>query len=496
MAQGLAVSNVVRVTMNIAPLAAPTRNFGAALHMGNTDVIDVSERIRAYANMTGVSQDFGVNDPEYKAATLHFGQTPQPSLLYIGRWAKGATKATLRGGVLTPAEQLMSNFTVVTTGAFSITIDGTIRQVSGLNFSTDTNLNGVASRIQTALALLATGATCVWDASIGRFTIKSGTTGGSSTITYAGAPASGTAIGGLLKCLTGQASIPIAGIAAETLDAAISIMADKSSDWYAAIPLEAVSDAEAIAASAIIEAQDKKRRIGYTLQNTNVLDGGSSADLASQLKALAYKRTFVQYSSSSPYAVASFFARASTVNFEGSNTTITMMFKTEPGVVAEYLTQTQANTLKAKNCNVFVNYDNATAILQHGVNCDGSFFDEWHGLDWLENSVQTAVYNLLYTSTTKVPQTDEGTNTICTVIAERCEQARINGLIAAGRWNGDPIGQLKRGDTLGKGFYIYAPLVSSQSQADREARKSVPIQVAAKFAGAVHFVDCAFTINR
>ncbi len=51
---------------------------------------------------------------------------------------------------------------------------------------------------------------------------------------------------------------------------------------------------------------------------------------------------------------------------------------------------------------------NDTAILQQGVMANGDFFDERHGLDWLQNYVQTNLYNLLYTSTTKVPQTETG----------------------------------------------------------------------------------------
>jgi hypothetical protein len=32
---------------------------------------------------------------------------------------------------------------------------------------------------------------------------------------------------------------------------------------------------------------------------------------------------------------------------------------------------------------------------------NGDFFDERHGLDWLQNYVQTNLYNLLYTSPPK-----------------------------------------------------------------------------------------------
>lgn len=194
MAQGLAVSDIVNVSIVLSPLAAPTRNFGAGLLIGATDVIDVGERIRQYSNLSGVAQDFSTTDPEYLGAVKHFAQSPQPSILYIGRWARTATSATLRGGVLTTAEQALTNFTAVTSGAFYFVLDGVPRTVSGLNFSAQTNLNGVASVLQTAVAALVASSTVVWDADNNRFVIKSGTTGTSSSISFLTDP---TAFGAL-----------------------------------------------------------------------------------------------------------------------------------------------------------------------------------------------------------------------------------------------------------------------------------------------------------
>lgn len=127
---------------------------------------------------------------------------------------------------------------------------------------------------------------------------------------------------------------------------------------------------------------------------------------------------------------------------------------------------------------------------------NGYFFDEVHGTDWLQNELQTAVYNVLYTSQTKVPQTDPGINRIVTAIVDRLEQGVANGLIAPGQWNGPDIGALRSGQYLSTGYYVYAPPVSSQSQADREARKAPVIQVAIKLAGAVHFADVIVNVNR
>ncbi|HHT8322297.1 TPA: DUF3383 family protein [Enterobacter roggenkampii] len=181
---------------------------------------------------------------------------------------------------------------------------------------------------------------------------------------------------------------------------------------------------------------------------------------------------------------------------KGRNTTITLKFKQEPGITYETLTTNQAAALDAKNCNVFVYYQNDTAILQQGVMSSGDFFDERHGLDWLQNYVQTNLYNLLYTSTTKVPQTDAGVTRLLSNVEQSMDQSVTNGLVAAGVWNGGPIGQLDSGDTLTKGYYVYAQPISEQAQADREARKAPVIQVACKLAGAVHFADVQINVVR
>lgn len=492
--QTLAISDVVNVQIVMSPKAAVTRNFGALLILGSSPVIDVSERIRQYSSLDGVTSDFGTSAPEYLAANLFFSQSPQPSILYVGRWAEAATSAILKGATLSTAQQALANFTAVTAGGMKITINGTLKTLSAINLSTATNLNGVATAITTALA--ASG-TCVWNATLSRFEITSATTGVTSTITYGVAPDTGTDIAALMGLESGQASAPINGVALETLINAVAALANISNDWYGLMVADTSPvDADVLAVAAFIEGAGQSHIFGYTTQAAPVLDPTSTTDIAYKLKAGNYKRTFTQFSSSTPYAAASIFGRAFTVDFQGNNTTITLKFKQEPGITAESLTESQAAALKAKNCNVFVNYNNDTAIIQEGVMTNGYFFDEVHGLDWLQNDVQTAVWNLLYGSTTKTPQTDPGINRIVTTIDSRMEQGVTNGLLAPGQWNGPAFGAITTGQTLTKGYYTYAPPVATQSQADREARNAPVIQSAAKLAGAVHFSDVIINVNR
>jgi hypothetical protein len=172
------------------------------------------------------------------------------------------------------------------------------------------------------------------------------------------------------------------------------------------------------------------------------------------------------------------------------------MYKIEPGVVASTLTETQAQTLKAKRCNVFVNYQNDTAIIQYGVMSGQAYFDEIHGLDWFVDALQNAEYNLLYQSKTKIPQTDAGQNQLVNIAAGVCEEAVDNGLVAPGQWNADGFGQLERGQFLDKGYYIYTQPMALQDQSIREQRIAPPLQIALKLAGAIHELDLIVDVNR
>jgi hypothetical protein len=606
---GLSVNDVVNVQIVLSPIAAALRNFGNLMLLGSTPgVIDTNQRYRYYTSSTQVAQDFGSSAPEFLAAELFFDQVPTPAGLYIGFWAASATSAVLHGGLLSAAQQLPSVFTNITNGGFDVTIDGTAKTLTNLDFAAVSNMNGVASIVQTALG----GSNkCVWNSILNRFDITSGTTGagtaatgtitlesnptstdtvtingtsvefitaltsgiqvklgatlaitaanlqavlaasndaglsactystvaatGITTITYNSVGTGGNAItlatsddtkiylngssqssttlaGGvnassitfatsptssyvdmttLLNLTSATGASIVQGINAESALSAVVTLAGMTTSWYGLTccsASEEVSDELAIAA--FIESAVPSRIHGVTTQDSNVLNASSTEDIAYQLKALGYNRTFTQYSSSTPYAAISLFGRAFTVNFQGQNTTLTLKFKTEPGIVAETLTESQANSATGKNCNIFVNYDNSTAIVQQGVMASGQFFDTIQGSDALANQLQTDLYNALYLAPTKIPLTEAGMGSLVNTAAGSCGVYVNNGFLAPGVWeSSQTFGALQEGQTLPKGFYIYCAPVSSLDSAQRAARQGPPIQIAAKLAGAVHFVS-------
>lgn len=255
-------------------------------------------------------------------------------------------------------------------------------------------------------------------------------------------------------------------------------------------------DNESIAIANYIEAANNKHIFAVSTTEAGSIVAATTTDIGSRLKALNLKRTLCQYSSSNPYAAVSLLARILTTNYNANNTVITLMYKQEPGIVAEQLSATEIGVLESKNINVFVAYNNNTAIVEQGKMSNGYFIDEVTGTDWLALAIQTEIFNALYTSTTKIPQTDSGVHTLVTVAESVCSQGVINGLLAPGVWNTQGFGSLNQGDYLPKGFYVYAASVNTQLSADRAARKSPPIQVAAKLAGAIHTVDVIINVNR
>lgn len=479
----LPVNRVVNVSIQMSPLAAAFRNFGAMLIVGASDVIDVAERIRSYSSVTDIANDFGTSAPEYLAAVAFFAQSPQPTTVQIGRWARSPTNGQYKGKILSTSDQEMDNFTSISAGAFDVNIDGSVVNVTAVDLSAQSNLNGVASQVTAALQ---SKGTCVWNGQ--QFVIKSASTGQSSTVSSVSSTELSQAMGL-------QEGTMVGGSTAETLEEATVALLDINT-WYGVFYTGDIEEADAIKTADLINASTPPHICCFTSEDTDELDGTQTSSLGYELAQKANNRAFAMYSSTNENAAVSVLGRMSTVNFEGSNTTITLMFKQCPGVEPEYLKTSQANALQKNNVNVFATYQNDTSILQYGTMSGGWFIDEVLGLDWLQNRVETDLWNLLYTTKTKVGQEESGMTAILSTVNNSLEAGVRNGLIAPGVWNGDEFGTLKKGDTLTTGFYVYIQPIDQQAQADREKRKAPPIQIAAKLKGAVHFIDATITVNR
>jgi hypothetical protein len=493
----LDVSRIVDVQISVSPLALQRAGFGILNIVGTSDVIPIAERVRSYNNIDEVGVDFASTDEEYIAASIFFSQVPRPSELYISRRATEDQPATLFGSS-TDVETDLSVWQAESDGELAIDVDGTPVEMLYLDFSTVTSMSDVAAVFNASTTSIDTE----WDGS--RFIFTASGIVGDDTIGYVEAPGiGGTYIGELTGAEeTDSGSRAESKIVGETISESLNAIEAINSKWYGLAFTKEVRDdsqtdkgtqADCLDAAAWAEARTKT--FWNNSSDENTLITGNTTNISYLLSQLEYSRTATVYNAGD-YPAISMFARGATVDFSGTNTTITYKFKQLPGITVDDLSATQANNIIAVNCNYYTQFGtqlsgDAVSILAEGVMANGRFADEVVGIDWLQNSLQTDVFNYLFQSTTKIPQTDEGVDGIAQVMSGVLDQAVANGLAAPGNVTID-------NDTvfLPKGYEIFQGLVEDQSQADREARKAPPIGFVIKGAGAIHEVTITGTFVR
>lgn len=501
MSINLPVSRLINFGAIITPQAIQGQSLNTGLVLGTSTVIDTVSRLRNYNTLAAVAADFGTVAQEYLAAVSWFGQTPQPTQMSIGRWCQAAAAGKLIGATLTAANSLLTAWTSINAGSFKITVDGgASTNIPAMNFTGAISFPGIAAIMQTAVQGLGgafAGVTVVYNSVYNRFEFTSGTTGPSSSVSLMVAGTTGTDISTQAGGTAAAGAYSAPGVAAETALAAVVLFDTQfAGQWYNLfIPSAVDSDHTAIAP--YIDGDATPHFYLINTQEAQVLALGDTTHIGFLLQQLQSQHTAWQYSSQSLYAVWSMASRIATTNYAGSNTAISLMYKTEPGINPETLTTTQITALESYNGNVFVTYQfgNGTPIIETGICPSGQFIDTIQGVDALRIQIQANLFNLLLGTATKIPQTDPGVNTLENGVDSACSQFIINGLGAPGVWNSGGFGQLQPGQFLDKGYYIYAQPIALQNPAQRANRIAPPIQVAFKLAGAIDTVQGTVFVN-
>lgn len=194
---------------------------------------------------------------------------------------------------------------------------------------------------------------------------------------------------------------------------------------------------------------------------------------------------------------AGYLSRGLAVNYNGSDTTITMNLKDLVGIPADTnISETILNQCVNLGVDCFPSIEGLPKVISNRQS--GMYFDQVTNQIWFLNTIQRAVFNVLAQTQTKIPQTEAGMEKITKAIRQVCNQGVTNGFIAPGTWSSS--------DTFGVyddfyrnieefGYYIYHQPVSEQLQSEREQRKAPLYQIAAKEAGAVHSASIIITIE-
>lgn len=198
----------------------------------------------------------------------------------------------------------------------------------------------------------------------------------------------------------------------------------------------------------------------------------------------------------SQVAVSAYASRAMSVNFDGSNTTASMHLKDLIGVLPDTtVTPDLLFTAGEVGADTYVSIGGLAKVFCSNGN---DYWDNVYNLDWMVFALQVAGFNALATTSTKLPQTEPGMAVLKGAYTNVLQQGISNGFISPGTWNsttlfGNPA-DLRR-NVLGTGYYIYSQPINQQNQAAREARQAPVVQIAIKFAGAIHSSDVIVYFN-
>ena len=141
---------------------------------------DVKFVAKEYSNADAVSNDYGTTSDKYKFAQIYFngftGSTVKPSALFISKYSAVDSAAKLTGASL---RSMSLDQLKAITGAISVTIDGVLK-TGTIDLSAATSFSNAATLIATTLTAAVT-----FDTQLQSFVIASGTTGATSSISFA-----------------------------------------------------------------------------------------------------------------------------------------------------------------------------------------------------------------------------------------------------------------------------------------------------------------------
>lgn len=478
----LPVSDVVIVNVQGTPVNLQQLNINTCALISSETPLNASI-VGSYAIYQGATQvglDWGTSSKAFAIATAFFAQNPNP----IGSQGYLVIIPRIVGTAALLVEQDIT-FTAVApgTGGNSITVTYTSGAVAGQEVVTVVSnaitvqiANGVSTAQQVLTAINGSVA-----ATALVFAYISGASGNAQS-TVSSTPLAGGSGTGL-----------------ESIQGAIIRTANII--FYYGILCDVDMHATASVFSALTTFIQTLQKIFFyaASEQADVLSGG----ILQLATAAAKSRTRCMYYNDSvqndTYAFAAAYAsRALSTNYNAPGSVQTMNLKTLAGVTPD---QTITETFKANALGNGVEIYPAIGNPNNGyllISGANQFFDVVYGEDWFSFAVQTALFNILATTGSKIAQTETGMSQLKAGILNVCAQAVVNGFVAAGSWTaatpfGNPADFVRCiADT---GYYVYSQPIASQSPAQRVTRVAPTIQVGLKLAGAVQSIVCNVFVN-
>lgn len=491
----LPLSNIINVTISNTPQGVATRNVNS-LALFTTQSPSSIDQYGIYVSASQVADDYGSSSVVTDMANAIFAQSPnilsgggQLVIIPLTQDTEGGEPTSATPGILETADlsTTLTNILSVSNGDVRFTIDSVNYDLTNLDFTLATSWADVVEILQRYLT--AAKVTAVSNG----FTVESKKVGTSSTVTMASISAGGTDLYGVAY-FKGASAVSTAGDNAvgETLENAI--LRTQGLVSYTGIISDLLMEDSLVESTAdFIQAQDMIfLYAGASIQDIEGLAGDITDALDTQTRILVYTDGLEEAN----LMKAAYAGRGFSTNFNGSNTAGTMNLKQLTTITPDLgITQTLYTNAKLNGADLYVSNEGYPGILSTGAN---DYFDNVYANLALKFALQTAGFNYLAQTSTKVPQTQNGMNGLINAYAQVLQRFVLNGTIAPGTWTssetfGNP--EIFRQNIQQYGYYIYSIPISQQDPVERAQRKAPLVQIAIKRAGAIHTSAVIVIIN-
>jgi hypothetical protein len=361
-----------------------------------------ASRIRYYIDPDSLATDVAdgwLNAEAAKAGRDFFAQSPRATTMAVAQAFDTAQAGYAR---MAPAGTLAA-FLLIANGSFAVSIDGVSQDIVALDFTGETDFDGVASVIQAALQAIGSGgftaATCTY--LNGVITIKSGTTGDSSAVSVLAAvdPVSGTDISGATY-LNGLVATLTHGYTPGTLDSELSLITEAarcSGKFIYAWDLDESyrdSNDQKLAAQ---WAQQRTAVMSVTSNNVLAWDPGTTSDIGSVIEALGiYRKLLIWHDNKDYYPGMAVFALMLSVNYNAENSIRNAKFSDLTGIPTSPIDVTQLTVLQSKGYNLFTAVGVSARTFRDGETSTSPqwYLDQLIGLDNYKEDLSVNLYNV------------------------------------------------------------------------------------------------------
>ena len=492
----IALSNVINVSLSATPQGLTKYKTNNIALFSNESSTSVDPYIVA-VSASDVEAAYGTNSLTAKMARAIFTpafnlRTGEGTLYVIPYSATNATAASTKTVAIT--DTIITALKLISSGDLTITIDGTDYVAAGMDFS---GINTVADVVT---VIKGAGLDCnisVVDTNKIQFQSRRFGATASGIALKATTAGSGTDIYGS-SYLDGANQSTTAGTNASGTTLADAVTAAEQIAFFGGVLTTQFCENDVVLAnSTAIQAKD---HIYYesiqSLKNIAVLGASVKSAGNGKTRLLAYSYAGAD---GSKQAIATYASMASSTNYTGTDTCMTMHLKTLTGILPDLnLTQTYLSQASTNGVDVYGSLEGLGVVFSYSNN---GYTDELTGQLWLKKDLEVTGFNYLRKTNTKIPQTESGVTGLRNAYETSLVQGVTNGFIGVGvGWGDDvpvPFGNPEdfRRNILEKGYYIYSLPISKQSQADREERKAPLIQIAVKEAGAIHSSNVIVNIS-